>query len=219
MTAATGAGRRGRPRTIEPDEVVGAATRLIDAAGLEQFSMRALAAEMGVRPMAFYTHFDDKDALLDAVADRFLRDLRLPADDGDWARYVVAFGEALRTAWTMHPHLLAVLVTRPGRGAAHDGLVAAFVSTLVSGGLSPDLAHTAWHAVQSLALGDAAQEAVWGPGASTSRREPERRVATTTDDHGVRDALRSCDPAVEFHTGLDLIVAGLRLRRQAADGR
>ena len=46
------------------------ALSLIDERGLDQLSMRKLGAELGVEAMSLYNHVDNKDDLLDAVADR-----------------------------------------------------------------------------------------------------------------------------------------------------
>lgn len=209
----TAKARRGRPRKIQPDDIVDVATGLIDRDGVDQFSMRALADAMGVRPMAFYTHFENRDALLDAVAERFLRSADLPAYDGvSWERFVIGFGEALRDAWTAHPRLLAVAAARPAPDSAVAELVNAFVATLVSAGFTHELAHSAWHAVQNHVIGEVNQEAAWRPQRSAWRREPEVKVARTTDDPSLAAVLAACDPAAEFRVGLELIVAGLRGR-------
>lgn len=47
-----------------------AAFRLVDSAGVEAVSMRALARELGVSSAAPFRHFADKQVLLDAVAEK-----------------------------------------------------------------------------------------------------------------------------------------------------
>ena len=48
--------------------LVAAAVQLIESGGVEEFSLRAVARDVGVSPNAAYRHFDDKSALLTAVA-------------------------------------------------------------------------------------------------------------------------------------------------------
>jgi AcrR family transcriptional regulator len=43
------------------------ARTLFEAGGLESVSLRRIAADIGLTPMAIYRHFEDKDALLDAL--------------------------------------------------------------------------------------------------------------------------------------------------------
>jgi TetR/AcrR family tetracycline transcriptional repressor len=58
-----------RPK-LDREVVVDTALRVADADGLESVTIRRLAQELSVTPMALYWHFSDKDALLAAVADR-----------------------------------------------------------------------------------------------------------------------------------------------------
>jgi len=55
---------------LDRDVVVDAALGVADAEGLEAVTIRRLARELAVTPMALYWHFKDKDALLAAIADR-----------------------------------------------------------------------------------------------------------------------------------------------------
>jgi TetR/AcrR family tetracycline transcriptional repressor len=54
-------------------DVVAHAIKVLDAHGLDELSMRRLAAELDVQPGALYHHFASKQALLDAVAEELLR--------------------------------------------------------------------------------------------------------------------------------------------------
>ena len=51
------------------DRILKAASRLHRKHGFEALSLRAVAAEVGVTPMAIYRHFRDKDALVAAVVE------------------------------------------------------------------------------------------------------------------------------------------------------
>jgi TetR/AcrR family tetracycline transcriptional repressor len=94
---------------LTPEAVVEVAHRLISDHGLEWFSMRKLAAELGVNPMTVYLRFANKDELLEAVARRGLRDLRLPAPpDGSWEDRALALAHALRAHLLADRNLLAL---------------------------------------------------------------------------------------------------------------
>lgn len=58
------------------ESVTDAALRLLDEVGLPDLSMRRLASTLGVQPSALYWHFENKQALLGAVADRILARIR-----------------------------------------------------------------------------------------------------------------------------------------------
>jgi len=49
------------------EKILKAAIRLFSVHGVDGVSMRAVAARVGVTPMALYRHFNDKEALIDAL--------------------------------------------------------------------------------------------------------------------------------------------------------
>ena len=55
---------------LSADRIVELAIRHADAGGLEHVSMRRLAGELSVTPMALYWHFANRDALLEAMAEQ-----------------------------------------------------------------------------------------------------------------------------------------------------
>lgn len=69
---------------------------MIRADGLETFSMRRLGAALGVNPMTVYLRFEDREALLAAVAADQLGRFRLPVTEGPWVDRVVAWADAIR---------------------------------------------------------------------------------------------------------------------------
>lgn len=66
--------RRGEGQRLR-DEIVDAATRLIDGAGPETITLRGVAREAGISAPSIYGHFEDADAIMDAVVERFLAQL------------------------------------------------------------------------------------------------------------------------------------------------
>ena len=78
-----------------------AAVSLVAEHGVQAFSLREAAREVGVSPAAVYRHFEDKEALLAAVAAEGFGRLatameraitRTPGEPGSAARAVAAFG-------------------------------------------------------------------------------------------------------------------------------
>ena len=62
------------------DDVVCAAIELLDVWGLEFFSMRRLASELGVQPSALYHHVANKQELLGLMAGRIVADVVIDDD-------------------------------------------------------------------------------------------------------------------------------------------
>jgi AcrR family transcriptional regulator len=124
--------------------LVASAVRLIEAGGPSTFSLRGAAREVGVSANAAYRHFDDKSALITAVAagrgDEFVAIARFKAAGGAYVGFAadhpeifrVMFGECgaecrnagpgdqeVETPWTLLGRALDALVTdgflRPDR--------------------------------------------------------------------------------------------------------
>src|SRR4051794_20012524 len=98
----------GRPRVavLTRDDVCTGALALLARRRIGDFTMRALANELEVDPMALYRHFDDKERLLeDAARFRVLQFApRLPAR-GTWRERVVHFGLAYARFVSVMPDL------------------------------------------------------------------------------------------------------------------
>lgn len=115
MASSVNAPRSRRPRgSLSRNQVVDAALALADREGLDALSMPALARRLGCGVMTVYGYVENKDDLLDALAQRALAELRLPRPMPSGAAEILrAWGRALRLALLEHPGLSAVMLTRP----------------------------------------------------------------------------------------------------------
>ena len=81
------------------EQVLAAALGLLDEAGLEQLTMRRLAAALGVQPGATYWHFRSKQDLLEAMADTLLAGLTAGLDtESPWTERITELARRLRRA-------------------------------------------------------------------------------------------------------------------------
>ncbi|MEU3461395.1 TetR/AcrR family transcriptional regulator [Streptomyces sp. NPDC006733] len=101
--------RSEQPTGLDRDKIVATAVRLLDADGLAKFSMRKLAAELGVTAMSVYWYVDTKDDLLERVLDAVHREIVLPAEepseepDADWRDEVRQLARGFRAMLVAHP--------------------------------------------------------------------------------------------------------------------
>src|ERR1700742_1611977 len=80
---------------LERGKVVSAALRLLDEVGRDGLTTRRLAEDLGVRGPALYWHFENKQALTDAMAYQILAESRAGVVlEDDWVGLLV--GEARR---------------------------------------------------------------------------------------------------------------------------
>lgn len=82
--------------------VLTTAMRLADASGLDQLSMRSLAHELGVVPMALYKHVANKDELLDGMVDLVWAEVQLPKIGAPWRESMRERTISLRGALRRH---------------------------------------------------------------------------------------------------------------------
>jgi AcrR family transcriptional regulator len=122
------------------DDIVGAALRITADGGLDRVTMRAVAAELGVTPMALYHHVDSKQALVElVVADiqAMYPALELGAEgwEASFRRYLIELWEVL----ARYPGLTAHLVVDPQ-------LVPSSVASdfFEQAGFPPKEAHLVW---------------------------------------------------------------------------
>lgn len=84
---------------LSREQVLAAALGLLDEAGLEQLTMRRLAAALGVQNGATYWHFRSKQALLEAMADTLLVGLTAGLDtESPWTERITELARRLRRA-------------------------------------------------------------------------------------------------------------------------
>src|SRR5215211_2966649 len=110
MESGRGVGRSpGRPRSgaeaLTREGILRAAIRLVDEHGMAALSMRRLARELGVDPMAIYHHLPGKAAVVSGMVEVVLREMPAVAENGLWREPVRAFAEAYRGLALAHPNL------------------------------------------------------------------------------------------------------------------
>ncbi|MDT7548122.1 MAG: hypothetical protein QOE84_516 [Actinomycetota bacterium] len=96
--AADAAPRRRRPRgSLSREEILEAAREIVERDGLRQLSMPTLATHLKSGVTSIYWYFTNKDALVDALAQRVLSDVHQqlpPIGDGPWDEELIAYFEA-----------------------------------------------------------------------------------------------------------------------------
>jgi len=204
---------------VSRDRTLAAAIGLADDEGLTAVSMRRVAALLDVVPMALYKHVANKDDLVAAMVDAVVAEYEEPAPGGAWQDRVRARLLAARRALATHPWLRRAIESRTIRTPAVLAHMNAVTGEFIDGGLSPDLAHHAMHALGHRIWGFS-PEAFDEPGGSEPSPEQVEAftatfphiVAVATDT--TRDGGR-CDPDFEFDFALDLLLDGVA-RRHAA---
>jgi AcrR family transcriptional regulator len=211
-----------RRTPLSRSRVLEAAVALADEIGPDAFSMRRLAQELGVVPMALYKHVANKEELLDGMVDVVFAEIDAPSPGAAWKpalrRRAISAREALkRHSWAIG--LMEVRHPGPANLRHHD----AVMGCLRAAGFSFETAIHAYSLQDAYIYGFALQEKTTGFEAPRDAGDAVQRRAESIgalEDYPHLAEIASklpevgYDPAREFEWGLDLILDGLeRLRR------
>jgi AcrR family transcriptional regulator len=202
--------------------VLATATAFADAHGLAALSMRTLAGELGVVPMALYKHVAGKEELLDGMVDAVIAEFE-PADPAlGWQDAVRARVLSARRAVLRHPWARQAIESRTRRTAAVLGYMDSLAGLFRAGGFSPDLTHHVMHALGNRIWGFSPELFEEPPPAeppSPEQQEAMAREFATRFPHILEIAVAAtdgdlggvgggCDEQFEFEFALDLLLDG-----------
>jgi AcrR family transcriptional regulator len=206
--------------------VLNAAVALADDIGIEALSMRKLAQELGVVPMALYKHVANKEQLLDGMVDVVVGEIDSPAAGSDWKSAVRQRILSARRALLGHPWAAQVIQSRTSPTPVVLAYMDSVIGMFRTGGFSVDLTHHVMHALGSRMLGFTQELFDDSPSP-----DPEAQAVASHEDAGkypyvmelagavAHDAEsvvgQGCDDQFEFEFALDLLLDGFeRLRQQ-----
>lgn len=200
--APTRAGRsttRGGGLTL--DDLVQATLRLVRDVGTDRLTMRQLAEELGVTPMAAYHYVKSKDQLLELAADAVTVQAR-DASFGDmsWDEQLRASAHATFHAVSQYPGLGAFLLERPLSPAARVSYHRT-VEMLEAAGLSRRDAELFYGSFHTYMFGLLGMESRFRPLKRRHRAGPTRDAILVDS---------SVDEFIDF--GIDLLIDGIRRR-------
>ena len=182
-------------------DVVDAATKLLDAYGIADLTMRRLARELTVSPGALYWHFANKQELLGAVTDRILESV--DDEPGDWRDRIAGICGRLRNALLSHTDG-AELVSASfasGQSDAMGRILTRLTESAIDAGVDHAHAELAARTILYYVLGFTADE--------QSRLQWDAAGAELPESQSIW----SDDPTDRFAFGIGLLVAGISARQ------
>lgn len=207
---------------LSRETLAASALDLADREGIDAVTIRRLATEHSVTPMALYWHFKDKDAVLDGIAEQIYRSVVLPEkSDAPW-------DEQLRVALTavlaaIRPHPLAADLLAPRVMKSEAGLVLAerVIGMLRDGGFSAQEAtQTASFLLCSIVTLVTSEPGRLTPGTDEAQDEEQRAKRARLESlspkqfpfliESSRYFLECDDEQSYFGNGMDFLLAGVR---------
>jgi TetR/AcrR family tetracycline transcriptional repressor len=207
--------------TLTPQAVVAGALALADSEGLEAVTIRRLANELGVTPMALYWHFHSKDELLDGMAARLFEEIDLSVDaSARWHEQLRALLGSMLGVLRAHPSTASLLSTRTASSEGSLRATEVVLDILGRGGFSPaeatQIARHALSTVTNLVSGEPGVVVREESGKMIDARRRARLFLESLPPerypHLVQTAgplSEGVDPDAYFAFGLDLLLAGI----------
>ncbi len=129
--------RRGR-RGIRREDLVAAALEHLAAEGETNFSVRRLAAIVGVDGMTILHHFKSREGLLREVADAMVAELDIERPKGPWREVLLEVARRYRGLAQKYPKAFSIVARFQTSGPADFELGEIIYAALLDAGLSEE---------------------------------------------------------------------------------
>jgi TetR/AcrR family transcriptional regulator, tetracycline repressor protein len=213
-------GREADKTRLTKQAVVDRALALGDAEGLEALTIRRIATELGVTPMALYWHFRNKEELLAGLGDQIWSELDTDIDPAaPWDQQLRGLFESLLDVLRAHPCASQLILE--GEKQSNATLVASetTLGVLRRGGFDPEAAAEITRSALWTGLMLVMSEPGFHPAMTAVQKKEEQRKARVRFSLLpperypclVEAAVPMSGGDLEFHYrfGVDLFVAGV----------
>ena len=205
---------------LDKGTVIAAALELLNEVGMDNLTTRKLAERLKVQQPALYWHFQNKRALLDALAEAMLTERHtrsLPEENEDWRLFLKENAQSFRTALLYYRDVARIHAgtrpTEPNFGAAETQ-----IRFLCAAGFGPKHAVWALRAVSHYVVGSVLEQQA----SDADERVPDRpdvsEQAPSSFLHDLFHELETDGMDAAFNFGLNSLIAGFeRLRSSTTD--
>jgi TetR/AcrR family transcriptional regulator, tetracycline repressor protein len=226
------------PQSEEPDgertrlskrAVVDRALKLADAEGLDALTIRKLAQDLGVTPMALYWHFRSKDDLLEGMAEQVWGEIEVRIDPSvPWWAQLQGGLESLLRVLRAHPAAPQLVLEHEKQNEAALRATEAVLQILRGAGFDPRYAAEIARGTLWTGMSLVMSETGYHPELSEDKlAEHQRRTGILL---AMLPAARyprlvecaapmaDCEPEFHYRLGVDLFIAGVRAMAERLTG-
>ena len=196
------------------------ALKLADADGLDALTIRKLAHDLGVTPMALYWHFRSKEELLEGVAEQVWGEIDVRVDPSvPWSVQLQRGLESLIGVLRAHPAAPQLLLEHEKRNEAALRATEATLEILLGAGFDAEQAAeiargTLWTGIMLVMSEAGYHPELSGDERAEWQRRSEVELAMLPSGrypHLVRCAapMANCDPEFHYRLGVQVFIAGV----------
>ncbi|HUN36198.1 MAG TPA: TetR family transcriptional regulator [Trebonia sp.] len=216
---------------LSKEAVVDRALELADANGLEALTIRKLATELGVTPMALYWHFRSKEELLGGLVERVWSEIDVDVDPAAaWPDQLRALLESLLAVLRAHPAASKLLLDFDKQTRASMRAAEVSLEILLGVGFDPEIAsgivrNALWTGIM-LVMSDPGAD--WLTDDEHAEHMRMKQISYATLPPASFPRLVECavpmtsfsDPEAHYELGVSLFIAGVEAlaRRRTAGG-
>jgi TetR/AcrR family transcriptional regulator, tetracycline repressor protein len=211
------------PRSGSPKEAVSAeivletAASLIDLDGVDAFSMRRLAEQLGVAVTSIYWHVGGRDKLFDSLVERLLDQMaQLPVEGADPVDRIGSLARSQRRMLIDKQHLLSIAHERDRTPMLFLPIQRALAAQLAELGVTGTDAALVLRAVQVHVISSAVMQFSAVRGAKHDEEDPSLWADAWPDQELVEALQAPTDYDAVFEYGLNALLAPLRTRNNSA---
>jgi TetR/AcrR family transcriptional regulator, tetracycline repressor protein len=197
---------------VTADQILETAARLIDVDGVESFTMRRLAEQLGVAVTSIYWHIGGKDKLFDSLVEQLLGQMaHLPSDGENPVDRIASIARSQRRMLIEKQHLLSIAHERDRTPQLFLPIQQRLAAQLSELGIAGSDAALVLRAVQVHVISSAIMQFSAVRGAKHDEEDPSL-WADAWPDRALVEALQSpTDYDAVFEYGLNALLAPLRI--------
>jgi AcrR family transcriptional regulator len=205
-----------RPRSrngdhVNAEEIFESAAELIELDGVDAFTMRRLADQLGVAVTSIYWHVGGRDKLFDGLVERLLGQMaHLPVTGEDPVERIASLARAQRRVLIDKQHILAIAHERDRTPQLFLPIQQALAADLAEVGVTGSDAALILRAVQVHVISSAVMQFSAVRGAKHDEEDPSLWADAWPDQELVAALQSPTDYDAVFEYGLQALVASLR---------
>jgi len=203
--------------TLTASRVLAGALVLADEIGIDDLTIRRLAASLGVKPMTIYHHVPSKEAIIDGMVDLVFAEIDLPDPDLEWKEAMRRRCASMRDALARHRWAAPFMESRTSPGSAllrhHDAVLGCLRRAM-----SIEMTAHAYALIDAFVYGFAIQEATLPATGGDEMADlvagmaefvPAEQYPHLAEFRAAHVMRPGYEFTTEFDFGLDLILDGL----------
>ena len=169
-----------KKRNLTKSAIIEAAIKLIENEGLENLSMRKLAATLNIEAASLYNHIQNKAELFDSIQEDLYSRMSNIAGQKSWQAHLISLATHTRQGLLQVPQLAMLFATRPTITLSALQQAEITLAFLIKAGFKPSQVLAIFRNLHVFVLGHVLAEVGQVPG---EKNAPEPKLANINIDH------------------------------------